>query len=195
MKLTIRQMLESAGKTKMGKLDNITRALRMVSTTPIRYGDTAKHHLSLLEQNEPDILDMSIQDVYKPKANRSHWSYRCVTFMMTFLLTLMAMAILGTNIYISITKGVMLDWEICALVLSGPLAIVWHDRGLLRKESRDALLAMSSSIPLTFTEVIGKRFGEQHNRRPMDSADYTIQSNNPDGSVVKAEYIPRPMGD
>lgn len=153
---TIKQILEGAGQQKLKNLPFVVQALRLSTVTSFKLTDTAEHHLKKLALHEPDVLQKTLKELLVPE-NNAHWA-RCSTHIMIAMMILMSLGFAATNIYVSLKTGNMLTWKDMLIPLIGPVFIVWYDRGLLRKENKDVILALMGRSPaMTFMESVSTR--------------------------------------
>lgn len=158
MSNTIRAILEHAGDRPMKDYPVLMKALRMANVlTPVKGNMSASQLLINLSNNDPDVLDQSIPDILKPNSSKGTL-HECKTVVMWLMMVIISAAFAFANIYIAITKGIMIGWEDMALTLTGPILVVLYDRGILSKENRDALNILTGSNPaLTLMESVSQR--------------------------------------
>lgn len=158
MSNTIRTILEHAGDTPMKDLPVLMKALKMANIlTPVKGNMTAAQMLYRLSNNDPEVLDQTITGILKPESSKG-FLHDCKTFMMWFMLVVISGAFAAANIYTAVKNGVLIGWEDMALTLVGPILIVLYDRGIISKENRDILNALTGNNPtLTMMESISQR--------------------------------------
>ena len=167
---TIGETLEQAGETTLDRLPVIVKALRVAGLiTPIYLEETASQFKEKLALNEPEVLDLTVGELLK--GNSKTKEYQAITWIMTICLAVMALSVMGSNVYIAFTTGRILGWEDIILPFVGPLLVVWHERGITLKENRDMLNAVMGKSPSsTIMESVASRI------------------RNPTPKVVEAEY-------
>lgn len=179
---TLELLLETAGEDKLKSLPLVVKALRICSITPFKLSDSANKHLEKLRTNEPDVLEKTVKEILTPEKKGS--LNNCVTYLMVVMMVIMSVGFAGTNIYISLSTKTIIEWYDMLMPLIGPVFIVWYDRGILRKENKDMLMALLGQAPqLTMMESISRRIApkpprvhqeviEEHTQIDKRTTDY-----------------------
>lgn len=154
---TIGQILINNRDSPMKKLVFVQNALvissNIVAKDKMKAGEVYKQ----LKAQDPSILDLTLNEALNPNARSKGKSI--MTVIMHVMLILMATGVCSVNMYISYQKGQVMAWDDMILSFLCPILIVLHDRGLLRKENKDTLLALLGRSPApTIGEAIATRY-------------------------------------
>lgn len=164
---TLELLLETAGSDKLKSLPLVVKALRICSITPFKLSDTADKHLEKLRVNEPDVLEKTVKEILMPEKNGT--LNNCVTYLMVVMMVIMSVGFAVTNIYISLITKTILEWFDMVIPLIGPVFIVWYDRGILRKENKDMLMALLGQSPqLSVLESISHRISPKNHKEVIE---------------------------
>lgn len=154
---TIGNILEASNNTIMKDLPVVLKALKMAGVlTPIRNNMTAKDLLSQLRQNDPDVLGRTITQLLRPE--QKGLLHDCKSIAMWVTLIVVSISIAATNIYVSIMNNQLIPWEDSILSLLAPILIVLQERGVVSRENRDSLAAVTGNHPIpTIMEALATR--------------------------------------
>lgn len=159
---TIGQVLLTNREKKLKEMTMMREAIRL--STHVTFPDdmSLSEVYKELKEQDPDALSNTINEALNP-GSRSV-GRNIMTVIMSLMLILMATSICAVNIYISLKTSQPIQWSNSIICLSCPILIVLHDRGLLRKENKDVLLALLGRPPIpTFGEAIAQRYSQPVN--------------------------------
>ena len=165
-KTTIGSILEQAGETKLRDIPVVLKALQM-SHLIIKLSDKtpASEVYNQLLLNHPDVLDKTIADILKPPQANSI-THNCKSIAMWSMMVLMSVAYTAVNIYIAFVKMEPVVWEDMLLPLIGPILIVLHERGVMSRENRETLAALTGKTPvLTMMDAVAQRIANPRNSK------------------------------
>lgn len=178
-KQTIGNILELNKHLKLKDLPVITKALKLYGVlTPLRNNESVDHVLNQLRQNDPEVLGKTIKELLNPRSTTDEWCSNAKSIIMWLMLMIMSGAYTASNIYISMTTMTAIPWEDMFLPLIGPILLVLHERGVVSRENRDTLSAISGVHPaMTLLESISQRIAngppvvaKRKNRTEVDEA-------------------------
>lgn len=163
-------LLKVAPTVKISKMKLIYKAVKDHSLVPIKHNQTCQEVLEIIEKTNPALLDEKLSNLLGLGQFNNNGMNKVVNILMLIMMVVMATGFAFVNICISYKTGKVLDWADMLIPLMGPLFIVWYDRGLLRKENRDFLLAMMGELPgFSTIEKVGNKITQA-----------TVKPNKPD---------------
>lgn len=169
---TIETILELNKRLKLKDIPVLSRALKLHGVvTPLKSNDTIEHVLDKLRVNDPDVLSMTVREILHPRSRTEEWCSNIKSVIMWFVLIIMSGAYTASNIYISVTSMTPIQWEDMFLPLISPILLVLHERGVVSKENRDTLSAISGLHPaMTLLESISQRIANVPNTAVTSTA-------------------------
>lgn len=180
---TIGNILEASATTLMKDLPVVMKALKMSGVfTPIRNNMSAKDLLAQLRQNDPDVLAKTVTQLLRPE--QKGLFHECKSIAMWVTLIVVSLSVTATNIYVSIMNNQLIPWEDSILSLLAPILVVLQERGVVSRENRDNLAAMTGNHPIpTIMEALATRIVSG----PRQGASRKRSASNTKGDASSAE--------